>query len=443
MNIQLSSHFNFKTLFRFTLPSVVMMIVTSIYSVVDGLFVSNLVGDNALAALNIIFPLTMIVGAFGFMLGTGGSAEVARVMGMGEQEKAKQYFTTLILTVLAGGALLSGLCLIFLRPLSILLGASELLLEDCLAYGAVMLAGSPLFLLQTSFQSFLVAAERPKMGLVLSLLAGVTNMALDYLFIAVLGWGIAGAGAATVCGYLVGGLIPLIYFLLPNKSTLRLVKTRLYPRMLLKSCANGSSELMSNISSSAVTVLYNHQLMALVGEAGVAALSVMMYINFIFVAAFIGFSMGAAPIFSYQYGAGNEAELKSLFRKCLTVIGVLSLVMGLSAQFLAAPLASVFVGYSPALWEMTVAGFRIFALSFLFSGLNIFGSSFFTALGDGAASAAISFLRTLVFQCGAILILPLFFGLTGVWAAAVAAEALALVVTLLFLHFRKKRFHYA
>ena len=442
MTIQLSDHFSFHKLFRFTLPSIVMMIVTSIYSVVDGLFVSNLVGDNALAAVNIIFPLTMIVGAFGFMLGTGGSAEVARAMGMGEPDKARQYFTTLILTVVAGGALLSALCILFIRPLSILLGASQVLLADCVSYGTIMLAGSVPFMLQTSFQSFLVAAERPKMGLTLSLAAGVTNMVLDYLFIYVLGWGVAGAALATVCGYLVGGVIPLVYFLLPNKSPLRLGKTRLYPRMLLKSCANGSSELMTNVSSSLVTVLYNHQLMALVGEAGVAALSVMMYINFVFSAAFIGFSMGAAPIFSYQYGAGNEGELKSLFRKCLTVTGVLSLAMALSAQLFVGPLAGVFVGYNPALKELTIGGFRIFALCFLFSGLNIFGSSFFTALGDGAASAAIAFLRTLVFQCGAILLLPVFFGLTGVWAATAAAETLAAGITILFLHLRKKRYRY-
>ena len=276
MRIQLSDHFNYSKLFRFTLPSIVMMIVTSVYSVVDGLFVSNMVGDRALAAVNIVYPLPMIVGAFGFMLGTGGSAEVARVMGMGEGDKARQYFTTLMLAVIGGGALISAGCITFLRPLTVLLGANEVLLDDTMTYGFIMLAGAPIFLLQTSLQSFLVAAERPKMGLALSVGAGLTNMVLDYVFIALLRWGVAGAAAATVCGYAVGGFIPLVYFLAPNKSSLRLVKTRLYPRMLLRSCANGSSELMTNTSASLVTVLYNRSLMEIVGEAGVAAYTVMM-----------------------------------------------------------------------------------------------------------------------------------------------------------------------
>lgn len=443
MKIQLSDHFDYSTLFRFTLPSVIMMIVTSVYSVVDGLFVSNVAGDTALAAVNIIFPLPMIVGAFGFMLGTGGSAEVARVMGMGEGEKARQYFTTLMLVVMGGGTVISALCIAFLRPLAILLGASELLLKDAMTYGFIMLLGAPIFLLQTSLQSFLVAAERPKMGMVLTMGAGLTNMTLDYVFIALFRWGVAGAAAATVCGYAVGGLIPLIYFLLPNKSPLRLVKTHLYPRMLLKSCTNGSSELMTNVSSSLVTVLYNRSLMELAGEAGVAAFTVMMYVDFIFVAAFIGFVMGVAPVFSFQLGAGNHAELKSLFSKCAKVIAVLSLLMTAAPQLLAGAVTGLFVGYDEALWDLTAAGFRIFALSFLFKGWNIFGSGFFTALGDGKTSAILAFARTLLFQCGAILLLPMAFGLNGVWWATVAAEGGAVLVTAWFFYSKRNRYHYA
>lgn len=443
MRIQLSDHFNYSKLFRFTFPSIIMMIVTSIYSVVDGLFVSNMVGDKALAAVNIVYPLPMIVGAFGFMLGTGGSAEVARVMGMGERDKARQYFTTIMLTVMAGGVLISAGCIAFLRPLTILLGANEVLLPDAMTYGLIMLAGAPIFLLQTSLQSFLVAAERPKMGLALTLGAGLTNMALDYVFIALLKWGVAGAAAATVCGYAVGGFIPLVYFLLPNKSPLRLVKTRLYPRMLLRSCANGSSELMTNISASLVTVLYNRSLMDIAGEAGVAAYTVMMYVDFIFAAAFIGFTMGVAPVFSFQYGAGNSGELKSLFSKCTKVIGGLSLAMTVIPQFLAGILAGLFVSYDQALMEMTEAGFRIFALSFLFKGWNIFGSGFFTALGDGKTSAILAFLRTLLFQCGAILLLPLVLGLNGVWWATVAAEGMAVLVTVWYFFSKRNTYHYA
>lgn len=443
MRIQLSDHFNYSTLFRFTLPSIVMMIVTSVYSVVDGLFVSNLVGDRALAAVNIVYPLTMIVGAFGFMLGTGGSAEVARVMGMGEEKKAKEYFTTLVLTVIAGGVLLSAGCIAFLRPLCVAFGANGVLMEDCLAYGYIMLAGTPIFLLQVSFQSFLVAAERPKLGLALSIGSGVANIGFDYLFIGPFHLGVAGAALGTVCSYTVGGLIPLVYFLVPNKSRLRMTRTRLYPRMLLRSCTNGSSELMTNVSSSLVSALYNRSLMAIAGEQGVAALSVIMYVNFIFAAAFIGFTMGVAPVFSYQYGADNREELKSLFSKSARIIAALAVAMALSAQALAGPLAGMFVGYDPELRAMTEAGFRIFAISFLCNGWNIFGSGFFTALGDGKTSALLSFLRTLLFQCGAIWLLPRLFQLNGVWWATVAAEGAALILTVYFLITKRKKYHYA
>lgn len=443
MNIQLSDHFTYSKLFRFTFPSITMMIITSIYSVVDGLFVSNLVGDAALAAVNIIMPLAMIVGAFGFMLGTGGSAEVARVMGTGEGERAREYFTTLILTLLGGGAALSGLCILFMKPLAGVLGANETLMEDAMTYGFIMLAGSPVFMLQTSFQSFLVTAERPKMGLYLSIGAGLTNMILDYLFIAVFQWGVAGAALATVCGYGVGGIIPLIYFMLPNRSPLRLVKTHLYPQMLLKSSINGSSELMTNISASLVTVLYNRSLMDIAGQAGVAAYTVMMYVDFIFVAVFIGLTMGVAPVFSFQYGAGNHEEMKSLFSKCIRVFTFLSAAMTVAPQLLAGTLARFFVGYDQALWEMTTVGFRLFALSFLFKGWNIFGSGFFTALGDGKTSAILAFLRTLLFQCGAVLLLPLAFGLDGVWWATVAAEGLAMAVTVYYFFRKREKYHYA
>ncbi len=443
MKIQLSDHFNYSRLFRFTLPSIAMMIVTSVYSVVDGLFVSNVVGDSALAAVNIVYPLPMILGAFGFMLGTGGSAEVAQALGAGESERAREYFTTLILTILIGGALLSGLCVLFIRPLSWLMGANEDLIGDCMVYGAIMSAGSVGFMLQTSFQSFCVVAERPKMGLWLSLAAGGTNMFLDWLFIAVFRWGVAGAALATVAGYLVGGVIPLVYFLLPNSSTLRLVKTHLWPRMLAKSCLNGSSELMTNISASLVTILYNRTLMDLAGEQGVAAYTVMMYVQFIFAAVFIGFSMGVSPVFSFQYGAGNQPEMKSLFRKCVRVIGALAVLMTASAIALAYPLSYLFVGYDPGLLTLTANGFRIFSVSFLFWGGNVFGSAFFTALGDGPVSACISFLRTLLFQVGAVLLLARLFGLNGVWWATGLAEALACLVTAWFLLSRRKKYGYA
>lgn len=443
MNIQLSDHFTYSKLFRFTLPSIVMMIVTSIYSVVDGLFVSNFVGDGALAAVNIIYPLTMIVGAFGFMLGTGGSAQVAQTMGHGEPEKARQYFTTLVLALVAGGVAISAVCILFLRPLSTLFGANEALMPDCIAYGTIMLAGAPVFLLQTSFQSFLVAAERPKMGLALSVGAGLTNMVLDYVFIARLGWGVAGAALATVCGYVVVGGIPLIYFAMPNKSPLRFAKTKPYPKMILKSCSNGMGELMTNMSASLVTVLYNRSLMSIAGEAGVAAYTVMMYVDFIFAAVCIGFSMGSAPIFSYQYGADNREELRGLFSKCIRVISATTVAMAVLGQIFNAPLTRIFVGYDPELTALTVTGFRIFAVSFLFGGWNIFGSAFFTALGDGKTALILSGLRTLILKCGAVLILSRLFGLNGIWWATGVAEGIAAAVTIWFFFRKRSKYHYA
>ena len=443
MKIQLSDHFTYQRLFRFTLPSIVMMIVTSVYSVVDGLFVSNLVGDNALAAVNIVFPLTMVVGAFGFMLGAGGSAQVAQTMGQGEGEKAKAYFTTLIITLVGVGGIFSVLCIAFLRPLVILFGASEALMADCMAYGFIMLAGTPVFMLQISFQSFLITAERPKMGLGLSVAAGVTNMVLDYVFIGPMGLGVAGAALGTVSGYAVAGVVPLIYFAFPNKSPLRLVKTKAYPKMLLKSCSNGMGELMTNMSASLVSVLYNRSLMAIAGEPGVAAYSAMMYVDFIFAAISIGFSLGSAPVFSYQYGAGNETELKSLFSKCIRVMTGTTVTMAVAGQLLTTTLAKMFVGYDPALMAMTVSGFRIFALSYLFGGWNIFGSTLFTALGDGRVAVTLSFLRTIVFKCGAVLLMAAAFGLNGIWWSNMVAEGLAAAVTVWFFWRKKEKYHYA
>ena len=442
MRIKLSDHFTWRRLLRFTLPSIVMMVVASIYSVVDGLFVSNLVGDMALSAVNIMFPVTMIIGAFGFMLGTGGSAIVARTMGEGNRELAQRYFSLIVYSVIALGGVLSVVCALLAGPIARLAGASDLLMADCVAYGRVMLAGSVIFMLQTTFQSFFVVAERPGMGLGFSVAAGLTNMGLDYVFIAVLDMGIAGAAWATVAGYCVGGLIPLLYFLTGERSGLRLTATRFYGRQLLQACGNGSSELMSNISASVVGILYNIQLMRLIGETGVAAYSVMMYVDFVFVAAFLGFSIGSAPIVSYHYGADNRTELQNVFRTSARVIAVTSVLMVLASETLSCPLASAFVGYNPELLEMTVHGFRLFALSYFFCGINIYASAFFTALCNGVVSALISFARSLVFRGGMVVLLPLVWDLDGIWWAVVFAEGLGVLVSLGFLVTRRKQYHY-
>lgn len=442
MKIKLSDHFTYGRLLRFTLPSVVMMVIASIYSVVDGLFVSNLVGDMALSAVNIIFPVSMIIGAFGFMLGTGGSAIVARTLGEGRRELAQRYFSMIIYAVILLGGALTAVSVWLTEPIARLAGASDVLIRDCVVYGRILLLGSVPFMLQVCFQSFFVVAERPQLGLVFSIAAGVTNMVLDYVLIAVFQLGIAGAAIATVLGYAVGGIIPLFYFATGERSGLRLTRSQLYPRQLLQACSNGSSELMSNISSSVISILYNLQLMRMVGELGVAAYSVMMYVDFVFVAAFLGFSIGSAPIVSYHYGARNHAELNNLYSKSLRLIGVVAVLMTALSMVLIPYVARIFVGYDAELLALTSHAFRVYALNFFLMGFNVYGSSFFTALGDGVTSALISFLRTLLFQLLALIFLPMVLGIEGVWLAVTVAEAGALCVTVLMFVRKDKVFHY-
>ena len=442
MQIKLSDHFSYGRLLRFTLPSIIMMVISSIYSVVDGLFVSNLVGDLALSSVNIVFPVAMIVGSFGFMLGTGGSAIVARTMGEGDQPLANRYFSMIIYAVVLLGAVLSVVCVIYMEPIARFAGASDALIGDCVVYGRILLAGSVPFMLQTSFQSFFVVAEKPHLGLALSIAAGVTNMVMDYVLIAVCDLGVAGAAIATVMGYCVGGVLPLLYFLRPKREGIRLTHTRFYGKQLLNACTNGSSELMSNISSSVVGILYNVQLMRLIGEQGVAAYSVMMYVDFVFVATFLGFSIGSAPIVSYHYGAGNHPELKNVFRKSMAVILCTSVAMVILSELLSRPLSSAFVGYNAELLEMTVHGFRLFALCYLFCGINIYASSFFTALCNGALSALISFLRSLLLRGGMVLLMPILFDLDGIWTAVIAAEGLGAVVSLGLLYAKRRQYQY-
>jgi putative MATE family efflux protein len=442
MKIQLSEHFTYKKLLRFVLPSIVMMIFTSIYGVVDGLFVSNYVGKTAFAAVNLVMPLLMLLSALGFMMGTGGSAIVAKTLGQGDKERANRYFSMMVYVTVVGGVVLTVLGLVFLRPIVTALGAEGEMIGECLIYGRISLASLTFFMVQNVFQSFFVAAEKPHLGLGVMVAAGVTNMVLDYLFIAILGWGIAGAAAATAAGETVGGIVPLIYFFRKNTSLLRLTKTKIKGKILLKACTNGSSELMTNLSMSLVNMLYNVQLMRLAGEDGVAAYGVIMYVNFIFLATFIGYSIGSAPIVGYHFGAQNHYELKNLFQKSMRLIGGWGGLLMLLAFALSGPLAQFFVGYDAELLAMTSHGLRLYALAFLVSGFNIYGSAFFTALNNGLVSAVISFLRTLVFQMAAVLILPRLLGLNGIWLAVLVAELLALGVTLQFFIRKKKVYHY-
>ena len=419
-----------------------MMVFSSIYGVVDGFFVSNFAGETEFAALNFIYPFIMMLGAFGFMFGTGGSALISKTMGEGDMKRARSLFSLVVYVSIATGVVLSTLGIIFVRPVAMLMGAEGKMLEDCVIYGRIILLALPAFMLQMEFQTFFVMAEKPKLGLYATLVAGIANMVLDVLLVGVLPWGLIGAASATAISQLIGGIIPLVYFFRPNTSLLRLGKAEYDGKALIKTCTNGSSELMSNISMSVVGMLYNIQLMRYADQAGVAAYGVLMYVNFAFIAIFIGYVVGVAPVISYHYGAGNTDELKSLLKKSILLLSISSVAMLLAGELLALPLSKLFVGDNPYLLQMTLRGFRIFSFSFLFAGFAIFGSSFFTALNDGLTSAIISFLRTLIFQTAAVMILPLIWELDGIWASIIVAELMAVVVTVIFLIAKRKKYRY-
>ena len=441
-NIRLSDHFSYSKLLRFTLPSIVMMVFTSIYGVVDGLFVSNFVGKTAFASVNLVMPFVMILGGMGFMIGTGGTALVSKILGEGDPDTANRTFSMMVLFTLALGIVLSAGGIIFMRPVSRFLGATDAMMDDCVLYGRIITGFTFAFMLQNVFQSFFIAAEKPKLGLKVTVAAGLTNMVLDALFIAVFKWGVAGAAIATGLSQCVGGVLPLVYFLRPNSSLLRLSPTRLRLRPILAACGNGSSELMSNISSSLVSMLYNFQLMRLAGEDGVSAYGVLMYVQFIFISIYIGYSIGCAPVVSYHFGAQNHGELKNLLGKSVLLMGCTGVALTALAMALADPLSRLFVGYDAGLFALTSHAFRLFAWSFLLAGFNIYASGFFTALNNGGISAAISFLRTLVFQSASVLILPIFLDVDGIWWAITVAEVFAFLISVTFLLAKRGKYHY-
>lgn len=440
--IALSEHFDYGKLFRFTLPSIAMMIFTSVYGVVDGLFVSNIVGKTAFTAVNFIMPVLMIFGSVGFMFGTGGSALVSKTLGEGNKEKANRTFSLIVYSTIAAGLTLAVIGFVFMRNIASALGAEGEMLENSVLYGRIIVAVLPLYMLQMEFQSLFITAEKPKLGLAVTVASGVMNMILDALFMWAFNWGIAGAAAATALSQAVGGCVPLFYFFRKNTSPLQLGKTSIDMRSIGKTCSNGSSEFVSQGSMSIVNMLYNSQLMNFAGDDGVAAYGVMMYVNMIFLAIFIGYSVGTAPVIGFHFGAQNTGELKSLRKKSFVIIGCASLVMLAASQLLAAPLAGIFVGYDAELLDLTVHGFRIFSFSFLFAGVSIFGSSMFTALNNGLISALISFLRTLVFQISAVLLLPLILKVDGIWASVVVAEFAAFIIAIIFFIAKKKKYGY-
>ena len=442
--IQLSDHFDYPRLLRFVLPCIGTMLFTSIYGIVDGLCVSNFVGKTAFAAVNLIMPLPMLIGTVGFMLGTGGSAIVAITLGEGDAKKADRFFSLFVWTAFVVGVVLTVIGLLILRPVAVLLGAKGEMLDYALTYGRILLVSLPTYIWQNLFQSFFVTAEKPKLGLAFTVGAGCTNMALDVLLVGILRWGVAGAAVATFLSQLVGGVLPVFYFM-DNKtnSRIHLVKPKFEGRVLLDACINGSSELMTNLSMSLVNILYNYQLLRFAGEDGVAAYGVIMYAAFLFVAVFVGYAVGSAPIVSYHYGARNYKEVNNIYRKSLRMIAVVAVMMTGVSMWIIPYVAKVFVGYDAALLALTSRAFRLYAISFLFMGFNVYSSSFFTALGDGVTSALISFLRTLLFQVVAVLVLPALMGsVDGVWLAVTVAELAALVVTVCMFLTKDKIFHY-
>lgn len=440
--MQLSGHFGFRRLLKYTVPSIIMMIFTSVYGVVDGFFVSNYTGKTSFAAVNFIMPVLMVLGCVGFMFGTGGSAVISKTMGEGDRKKASEIFTFIVIASAVLGTALAVIGMFVLKPLAVLFGADGKLLTDSVFYGKIILAALPFYVLQFEFQCLFATAGKPKLGLFVTAAAGIANMVLDALFVAVLKWGLGGAAAATAISQVLGGIIPVIYFARKNTSLLRFVKFRFDGKVLLKTCTNGSSELMSNISMSVVSMLYNVQLMKYAGENGVAAYGVLMYVSMIFQAVFIGYSVGSAPIIGYNYGAQNHSELKGLLKNGFLFIGICAVFMFAAGELLSRPLSLMFVGYDEELLDMTAHAFSIFSFSFLLSGFSIFGSSYFTALNDGLTSALISFLRTLVFQIAAVLLFPIIFDLDGIWFSIVAAEIMSVTVTMLFLILKRKKYGY-
>ena len=442
MNIKISDHFTYKKLFRFVLPSIMMMIFTSIYGVVDGLFVSNFVGDIPFAAINLVMPFIMILGGMGFMIGSGGTALVAKTLGEGDSKRANKYFSIMVEFTIILGILLTLVGIVFIKPISYMLGATEAMIADCVIYGRSVISFTTAFMLQNVFQSFFIVAEKPKLGLFVTVGAGVTNMILDALFIGCFDFGVDGAALATGISQCVGGVIPFIYFARKNSSLLRFTPT--VPRIMpiLKSCANGSSELMNNISMSIVSILYNFQLLKYLEEDGVSAYGVLMYVQFVFISIYIGYSIGTSPIVGYNFGANDHAELKNILKKSAIFMGVSGLILSILAVALSNPMSYIFVGYKKDLFDLTSRAFRIFAPSFIFSGFNIFASGFFTALNNGAVSAVIAFLRTLVFQCASILILPLILGKDGIWISIFVAELFAFILSVLFIVGKRKKYKY-
>ena len=448
MKIRLSDHFTFKKLLKAALAPMLMMVFTSLYTIVDGVCISNFCGKESFAGVNLIFPIIMIVGGLGFMLGTGGSALVGKLLGEKKDLEARQTFTmTIIFTILIGLTItIAGVLLIetlVYAMTSVATGdISQKMIDEAILYGRLLMAGQVFFMLQNVFQSFFIVDEKPVLGFVFILIGGLTNIVLDILFIGVCKWGIIGAAAATICGYLSGSLGPIIYFLIRKNDYIHFERTKLKLKPLIKICFNGSSEFVNNISSSIVSIVFNMQLLHYFGEDGINAYGIIMYLAFVFTAIFLGYSSAVAPIESYNYGAQNNKELKNVLIKSLIITSILSVSMFIISFTLAEPFSFIFANGSDTLLKITTNGMRIYSIAFLFIGLSIYISTFFTALNNGLISALIAFLRTLVFQIVFVFVFPLFLGKYGIFFAILAAEIMSILLAITFLLIYKKKYRY-
>ena len=440
--LHLSEHFTYGKLLRFTLPSIVMNIFSSVYIIADGYFVANFAGKTEFAAVNLIMPFLNILGTIGYMFGVGGSALIAKTLGEKKQEQANRLFSLIVLVSAGLAVLMMAAGFVFMPQIAGLLGAEGSLLEYGVLYGRIFILALPSWIWVYEFQLFFVTAEKPSLGLAVTICAGLCNVVLDALFIICFQWGIAGAAAASALTQIVGGVFPLIYFGRRNDSLLRLVKPVWDGGAVVKCCTNGSSEFMAEAAVSFVGIFYNIQLLKYAGEDGVVIYGLLMYVSLIFTAIFVGYSNGIGPVFSYHYGAQDHGELKSLLKRSLTIIGVTSVMMFVLSEGIAHPFSALFLRDAVDLLPDAVHAFRIISVAYLFTGMAVFGSAFFTALNNGQTSALISFLRTFVFELGAVLLLPALLGVDGIWYSVVFAELMAAATGSIFMFALRRKYHY-
>ena len=442
MTSSLDKDIDFKFLIKFSLPSIIMMVFLSVYTIVDGVFISKLVGTDALSAVNIVYPVIALLMAISTMIGTGGNAIVSRKLGEGKTEEARKDFSTLVYTVIFLGVTLSILSYLFLKPIIIFLGANAAIYEYCDIYAKIMLIFTPALLLAMMFKILLVTAGQGHLGLILTVLGGVVNMILDYVFISTFNMGIAGAALATGIGYCITGLCGLVYFIFARKNVLHLVKPHFHADLLKETCINGSSEMVSTLSGSIITLVFNNILMRMAGVDGVAAITVILYLQMLLAAVYMGYAMGISPLLGYNYGKKDEMNLKSIFKISIITISIISGAVLMFGVFKAGSLAALFTHRGTNVYILAESGLRLFSVSFLFSGINIFASSMFTALSNGKVSAIISFVRTLAFQLICLYTLPTFLGINGVWLAIPVAELLSLVVSIYFIRKYRNEYKY-